>query len=96
MNLQIHSNKFDADKKLLDFVQKKVDKLQTYYDRIIDGEVFLKLNNTGVENKTAEIILNLPGDQLFAEASARSFEIAVEEATEALKSQIRKFKKKVS
>ena len=96
MNLQIHSIKFDADKKLLDFVQKKVDKLETFSDRIVDGEVFLKLNNSGIDNKTAEIILNLPGDQLFSESSSRTFEVAIDEATEALKSQIRKARKKVS
>jgi putative sigma-54 modulation protein len=96
MNLQIHSIKFDATKKLLDLVQKKVDKLETFSDRIIDGEVFLKLNNSGIDNKTVEIILNLPGDQLFSEASSRTFEVAIDEATEALKSQIRKARKKVS
>jgi putative sigma-54 modulation protein len=96
MNLQIHSIKFDATKKLLDLVQKKVDKLETFSDRIIDGEVFLKLNNSGIDNKTVEIILNLPGDQLFSESSSRTFEVAIDEATEALKSQIRKARKKVS
>jgi putative sigma-54 modulation protein len=35
----------------LHFIQKKVDKLETFYDRMIDGEVFLRLNNNGVENK---------------------------------------------
>ena len=42
MKLQMHSIHFDADVKLLDFIQKKVDKLETFYDRIIDGEVFLR------------------------------------------------------
>ena len=94
MNLQMHSIKFDADKKLLDLIQKKMDKLETFYDRIVDGEVFLRLNNTGIENKTIEVKLNIPGDQLFAEASARTFEAATDEAAQALKSQLSKFKKK--
>ena len=53
MKLQIHSIHFDADQKLIDFIQKKLDKLETFYDRIVDGEVFLRINNTGIENKTS-------------------------------------------
>ena len=45
MKLQMHSIHFDADIKLLDFIQKRVDKLETFYDRIIDGEVFLRVQN---------------------------------------------------
>ncbi|MTI23492.1 HPF/RaiA family ribosome-associated protein, partial [Fulvivirga kasyanovii] len=55
MKLQMHSIHFDADQKLIDFIQKKVDKLETFYDRVVDGEVFLRLNNSGIENKTVEI-----------------------------------------
>lgn len=94
MNLQMHSIKFDADKKLLDLIQKKMDKLETFYDRIVDGEVFLKLNNTGIENKTVEIKLNIPGDQLFAEASAKTFEVATDDAAQALRNQLKKYKRK--
>jgi putative sigma-54 modulation protein len=96
MNLQMHSIKFDADEKLLNLIQKKVNKLETFYDRIVDGEVFLKLNNTGVENKTVEIKLNIPGDQLFAESSAKTFEIAMDEAADALKRQITKYKRRMA
>lgn len=94
MKLQMHSIHFDADQKLLGFIQKKVDKLETFYDRVVDGEVFLKLNNTGIENKTIEIKLNIPGQQLFAKEKAKSFEEATDLATEALRRQIRKFKVK--
>ena len=46
MKLQMHSIHFDADQKLIDFIQKKADKLDTFYDRIIDGEVFMRLKKT--------------------------------------------------
>lgn len=94
MKLQMHSIHFDADQKLLNFIQKKVDKLETFYDRMVDGEVFLRLNNTGIENKTVEIKLNVPGQQLFAKEEAKSFEEATDNATEALRRQIKKFKVK--
>jgi len=95
MKLQMHSIKFDADDSLLEFIQKKINKLETFYDKFIDGEVYLKINNQGIENKTVEVKLNIPGDQLFAESSSKSFEAATENATEALRRQLRKRKDKV-
>lgn len=94
MKLQVHSIHFDADQKLVDFIQRKVDKLETFYDRVVDGEVFLRINNEGVDNKTVEIKVKVPGTQLFAKEQARSFEAATDMATEALRNQIRKFKEK--
>ncbi|MCU0383667.1 MAG: ribosome-associated translation inhibitor RaiA [Cyclobacteriaceae bacterium] len=94
MKLQVHSIHFDADQKLIDFIQKKVEKLETFYDRVVDGEVFLRLNNEGVENKTVEIKVRVPGSQLFATEKARSFEAATDLATEALRNQLAKFKTK--
>ena len=96
MKLQVHSIHFDADQKLIDFIQTKVDKLETFYDRLVDGEVFLRLNNEGIENKTVEIKLKVPGSQLFAKEQARSFEAAADLATEALRVQLKKFKTKVT
>jgi putative sigma-54 modulation protein len=95
MKLQVHSIHFDADAKLVDFIQKKVDKLETFYDRVVDGEVFLRINNEGIDNKTVEIKVKVPGSQLFAKEQARSFEAATDLATEALRNQIKKFKEKV-
>lgn len=95
MRLKVQSIHFDADQKLVDFIQKRVDKLETYFDRLVDGEVFLRLNNEGIDNKTVEIKLNIPGNQLFATEKARSFEAATDQATDALKSQLKKFKTKV-
>ena len=95
MKLQIHSIRFDADDKLIDLIKKKLIKLETFYDRIIDGEVFLKIENDESRiNKIIEIKLNIPGNQLFAKERARSFEIGADEATEALRRQIKKFKEK--
>ncbi len=94
MKLQVHSIHFDADSKLVEFIQKKVDKLETFYDRVVDGEVFLRINNEGIENKTVEIRVKVPGNQLFAKEQAKSFEAATDLATEALKNQLKKFKEK--
>jgi putative sigma-54 modulation protein len=95
MKLQVHSIHFNADSKLVDFIQKKVDKLETFYDRVVDGEVFLRINNEGVDNKTVEIKVKVPGSQLFAKEQARSFEAATDLATEALSNQLKRFKEKM-
>ena len=96
MNVKTHSIKFDADIKLLEFIQKKMDKLDTFFDRIVDGEVFLRLNNEGIENKTVEVKLNLPGEQFFAESTGRSFEKAMEDCSNILKRKLRKHKEKLT
>ncbi|MEJ7643046.1 MAG: ribosome-associated translation inhibitor RaiA [Chryseolinea sp.] len=96
MKVQVQSIHFDADIKLIDFIQKKLDKLETFYDRTVDGEVFLRLNNEGIENKTVEIKLRVPGNNLFATEKATSFEAATELATDALRVQLKKFKNKPS
>lgn len=97
MKLQTHSVHFDADQKLVDFIQKKANKLETFYDRIIDGEVFLKLEpGEAIENKIVEIKLNIPGNQLFAKEQESSFEAATDKAVNALKKQLLKHKEKTS
>jgi putative sigma-54 modulation protein len=95
MKVQTHSIRFDADQKLIDFIQKKLDKLETFYDRIIDAEVFLRVaKDDARDNKLIEIKMNIPGEQLFAKAQQKSFEAAADEATEALRRQIKKYKEK--
>lgn len=91
----MHSIRFDADKKLIDYVQKKADKLDRFYDRIVDGEVFMRLDkDDGQENKIIEIKLNIPGNQLFVSERSRSFEAAADMAVENLKRQLKKVKEK--
>lgn len=96
MKLQMHSIHFDADRKLIDFIQKKADKLDTFFDQIIDGEVFMRIDkNDSKANKIIEIKMNVPGKQFFAKNQADSFEAAADEAVEGLRRQIKKYKEKV-
>ena len=96
MKLQMHSVHFDADVKLTDFVQQRLDKLETFYDRITEGEVFLRLNNNdGIDNKTVEVKLFVPGATLFVKEEASTFETATDQAVDALKTQIKRHKEKM-
>jgi putative sigma-54 modulation protein len=95
MNIQIHSVRFDADKKLIDFVHQKLDKLTQYGEDIVNAEVYLRLDkDDDRENKISEIKLDLSGGPLFARKQSKTFEEATDEAIDALKKQITKHKQK--
>ena len=96
MKIRVQSIHFTADIKLLDFIQKKADKLDQFFDQIISGEVYLKLENTEDEaNKITEIKLVIPGNDLFAKEQCKTFEEATDKAIESLKRQVDKHKEKV-
>jgi len=95
MDIKVHSIRFDADQKLLEFIDKKVGKLIQFYDHIIDAEVFLRLDkDQSSENKVVEVKLNIPGNDLFAKKQSKSFEESADLATEALRRQLKKTKEK--
>lgn len=97
MEVQIQSIHFDADSKLVSFTEKKLEKLETYFDRIVNAEVFLKLENNGsqIKNKIAEIKMHVPGATLFAEEKSKVFEESIDLATESLRRQLKKHKEKI-
>jgi putative sigma-54 modulation protein len=96
MNIQIHSVRFDADKKLIEFVNQKLIKLSQFGENIVSAEVFLRLDNDQErENKVSEIKLEYPGGPLFARKQSKSFEEATDQAVDALKKQITKHKEKM-
>lgn len=96
MQVKIQSIHFDADHKLIDFIQEKVNKLGHYYDGLMGGEVFLRLEKSkDTQNKIAEIKLQTRNGALFAKRQCGSFEEAVIESTDALRIQVKKHKDKV-
>ncbi len=96
MNIQIHSVRFTADKKLLDFVSQKLNKLSLLSSDIVGAEVFLRLDHDDErENKITEIKVDYPGGPLFARKQSKSFEEATDETIDALKKQITKQKEKM-
>jgi putative sigma-54 modulation protein len=95
MNIKISSVHFNADKKLLDLIEKKVQKLKHYYEEIVGAEIKLKLsNNHEQENKIIEVRLEVPGNDLYAQRECKTFEEAVDQIVEALKNQMAKHKGK--
>lgn len=97
MNIQVKTVHFTADQKLIDFVNKKVAKMDTFFEGIIGIEVVMKIEKPEtVNNKIAEIKLSIPGaDYLFAEKQSDTFEEAVDLAIDAIRRQLTKFKEKL-
>ncbi len=96
MDIRIQSVHFNADSKLLGYIQEKVDKLMHYYDRIIAGEIILKLDKSAdLHNKVVHVKLHIPGNDIFVEEKGRSFEEATDIAVDVLARQIKKRKEKM-
>jgi putative sigma-54 modulation protein len=96
MKVTINSVHFKADKKLVDFINEKVEKLTTVYNGVIGGDVILKVENTETpDNKVAEIRLFIKGNDLYAKKQSKTFEEAADTAVEALKRQLSKHKDKI-
>ena len=96
MNIKMHSIRFDADQKLINFIDTKVKKLPTVYDDILGAEVFLRLDkDTDRENKLVEIKLDVKGQTVFAKKQCKTFEEATDLSIDALKKQLVKRKSKI-
>jgi len=94
MKAIFQATNFDADQKLINFIQQKLDKLDKFCDRIIEAEVFLKVNNKGDKNKTLEVKIAVPGNDIIVSRDAETFEKAMDLAYDVLKRQLRKHKEK--
>ncbi|MDR1403851.1 MAG: ribosome-associated translation inhibitor RaiA [Tannerellaceae bacterium] len=96
MDIKIQSIHFDATDKLEAFVQKKVSKLEKYFDGIMTAEVILKVvKPETAQNKSVSIKLIIKNGELFAEKIADSFEEAIDDCSEALAKQLMRYKEKV-
>lgn len=96
MNIKIHSVRFDADAKLIRFINQKLLKLSQVSDNIVSAEVYLRLEkDQEKENKISEIKVEYPGGPLFARKQSKTFEESTDLAVDALKKQIIKHKEKM-
>ncbi len=98
MNVNIQAVRFSADQKLVEYVQKKVQKLNTFHDRITQIDVYLKLDNVvhTIKDKIAEIRVQIPRHQFFVKVSSKSFEQSFDSAMDAVVNQIKRKKQKLA
>ena len=96
MRVQTRSVNFKADQKLLDYVEKKVEKLDQFFNNIVDAEIFLKLENSGqVKDKITEIRLKVPGETLIASDTQKTFESSTDKAVDVMKRNLKRYKEKL-
>lgn len=95
MKVFIQSVNFTADKGLIDYTEKKIEGLEKFHDKIVDVEVYLKVQKTSEkENKITEIKINIPGDELMVKKQNKTFEEGVNIAVDSLKRSLKKSKEK--
>lgn len=93
MEINVQSIKFDADQKLLDFIDKKLSKIEKFHEGITGVDVKLSLLNEN-ENKCVKVIVSIPGNQVVVERNARSFEEAVNDCADIIKEKLTRLKEK--
>lgn len=95
MNVNIDSIHFKADVKLLEYIKEKAEKLDKFYDKAIDINIKLKLENNGqVKDKIVEYVMMVPGEKLFVSTVDKTFEAAADSGIDSLKRQLKRFKDK--
>ena len=97
IQISVKSLHFHADEKLLDFIEQKLSRLGRYFDRPVEAEVHLKLQDTGskINEKITEVKIHVPGGWLMDKKTGRSFEAAITASTDTLKRQLVRHKEKV-
>ena len=94
MEIKIKTLKFDADQKLVDYVEKKVAKLDKFFQGAADvAEVTLSLLSEP-DNKQAKIQMHVKGDDLIIERNSHSFEQAITDCVDAMKEKLTRKKEK--
>lgn len=94
MNLSIQTSHFSADRKLIEHIEKKLEKLNQQHDQIVQIVVFLKLDNLvhKIKDKVAEIRVHVPGRDLFVKSISKSFEESFDSAHDSMLNLLKKQK----
>jgi len=96
MKVNTQSVNFNADSKLLEFIQKRMDKLDQFYDKVIQSDVYLKVENTSDKaNKIFEAKLIVPGDTFVVKKQCKTFEEGADMAVNSLGRLLKKRKEKL-
>ena len=95
MKIEIQSINFTPDGGLVDFVNKKVEKLTLLDDGVINTDVFLKIEKPeSPENKITEIHVHSSNGEYFAKKQCNTFEESIDVSVKALRKQLLKSKGK--
>ena len=95
MKVNVQAPNFMVKESLIQFLEKRLQKLEQFYDKIVYADVFLKVQKTSEkQNKITEIILSVPGSDLICKKESKTFEAAIDECIQSLERQLKKRKQK--
>ncbi|HBR52847.1 MAG TPA: ribosome-associated translation inhibitor RaiA [Flavobacteriaceae bacterium] len=95
MKVNVQAPNFTVKESLIQFLEKRLQKLEQFYDKIVYADVFLKVQKTSEkQNKITEIILSVPGSDLICKKESKTFEAAIDECIQSLERQLKKRKQK--
>lgn len=97
MNVNIQTVNFNADSKLIDVINRKMEKLNTFHDRIVGTDIYLKLDNVvhTIKDKIVEIRVQVPKHSFFVKTTSKSFEESFENAFNSLVNQVKRRKERM-
>jgi putative sigma-54 modulation protein len=96
MKVNTQSVNFNANPSMLNFLQQRLDKLETFYDKMISVDIYLKVENTtGKANKIVEIKVNIPKNKYVVKKQCKTFEEAIDSACGCLERKLIKRKEKL-
>ena len=96
MTINFQAVNFNTKPGLEEYLEKKLEKLETLSDKIIAANVSFKLENTTEKNnKTIDIKLEGPGDDIVVSKTGQSFEECIDLSVDTLKKLIIRKKEKI-
>ena len=96
MKVSIQSVNFNISGELVEYIEKKINNLEKFHDHILGAEVYLKVQSTSEkDNKTIEVKMNLPGNDIVAKKQSKTFEDGVSQAADSIRKQLLKRKEKL-
>ena len=97
MNLNIQTVHFDADGKLKNHIERKIEKLNQFNDNITKVDIYLKLDNIvhNIKDKIVEIKVAIPRHEFFVKRTCKSFEESLDVAMNAIITQIKRKKERM-
>lgn len=95
MNVNFQSINFTADIKLVEFTQRRIEKISQFYDQIVDVYVYTKVENFSDKiNKLVELKIGIPGDDVIVKKTAKTFEEAINSAADSAERVLKRRKEK--
>ena len=77
------------------YIEKRLSKLNLYYNRIVSVDLYLNLDNHNDQtNKSVELRFNIPGDDVVVGKKSESFEKSLDMAASSAERMLKRRKEK--